>query len=143
MYQAWVWHFWQIHFHCNYFCHWQTISFCCCFLEQDNISHFAISPNCVPFLPTLKCCKNFFSPSTPKLISDKLYSSPMFTTINVYGAVKFPEGGITTLDFKVSRFIGLSGIMLLHHLINLLSKEVSWQSLPLQSVKCIMIRHLN
>ena len=29
------------------------------------------------------------------------------------GAVKTPGGGITTLDFKVSRFIGLSGIMLL------------------------------
>ena len=28
-------------------------------------------------------------------------------------AVKTPGGGITTLDFKVSRFIGLSGIMLL------------------------------
>ena len=42
----------------------------------------------------------------------------MFTTINVYGAVKFPEGGITTLDFKVSRFIGLSGIMLLTSLLN-------------------------
>ena len=29
------------------------------------------------------------------------------------GAVKTPGGGITTLDFKVSRFIGLSDIMLL------------------------------
>ena len=29
------------------------------------------------------------------------------------GAVKPPMGGINTLDFKVSRFIGLSGIMLL------------------------------
>ena len=29
------------------------------------------------------------------------------------GAVKSPGGGITTLDFKVNRFIGLSGIMLL------------------------------
>ena len=29
------------------------------------------------------------------------------------GAVKTPGAGITTLDFKVSRFIGLSGIMLL------------------------------
>ena len=29
------------------------------------------------------------------------------------GAVKTPGGGITTLDFKVNRFIGLSGIMLL------------------------------
>ena len=29
------------------------------------------------------------------------------------GAVKAPGGGITTLDFKVSSFIGLSGIMLL------------------------------
>ena len=28
------------------------------------------------------------------------------------GAVKTPGGGITSLDFKVSRFIGLSGIML-------------------------------
>ena len=27
------------------------------------------------------------------------------------GAVKTPGGGITTLDFKVNRFIGLSGIM--------------------------------
>ena len=29
------------------------------------------------------------------------------------GVVKTPGGGITTLDFKVNRFIGLSGIMLL------------------------------
>ena len=29
------------------------------------------------------------------------------------GAVKTPGGGITTLNLKVSRFIGLSGIMLL------------------------------
>ena len=29
------------------------------------------------------------------------------------GAVKSPGGGITTLDFKFNRFIGLSGIMLL------------------------------
>ena len=29
------------------------------------------------------------------------------------GVVKTPAGGITTLDFKVIRFIGLSGIMLL------------------------------
>ena len=29
------------------------------------------------------------------------------------GAVKTPGGDITTLDFRVSRFIGLSGIMLL------------------------------
>ena len=29
------------------------------------------------------------------------------------GAVKAPGGGITTFVFKVSRFIGLSGIMLL------------------------------
>ena len=29
------------------------------------------------------------------------------------GAVKTPRGGITTLDFKVNRFIGLSGITLL------------------------------
>ena len=29
------------------------------------------------------------------------------------GAVKTPGAGITTLDFKVSRFVGLSGIMLL------------------------------
>ena len=29
------------------------------------------------------------------------------------GAVKTPGGGITTLDFKASRFIRLSGIMLL------------------------------
>ena len=29
------------------------------------------------------------------------------------GAVKTPGGGITTLDFKINRFIGLRGIMLL------------------------------
>ena len=29
------------------------------------------------------------------------------------GALKTPGGGITTLDFKVNRFIRLSGIMLL------------------------------
>ena len=31
----------------------------------------------------------------------------------MHGAVKTPGNGITTLDFKVNRFIGLSGIMLL------------------------------
>ena len=38
------------------------------------------------------------------------------------GAVKTPGSGITTLDFKVNRFIGLSGIMLLASLNKLVVK---------------------
>ena len=40
------------------------------------------------------------------------------------GAVKTPGGGITTLDLKVSRFIGLSGIMLLTSLNKSVIEEV-------------------
>ena len=128
---------------CNYFCHWPTISFCCCFLEQDIISHFAISANGIPFmLTTLKCCKNFFSPYAPKLIRNMLHSSPMFTTINVW-SVKTPGGGITTHDFKINRFIGLRGIMLLTLFNKLVVKAPEFTKLlQLQSVKCAVIHHL-
>ena len=58
------------------------------------------------------------------------------------GAVKTPGGGITTLDFKVSRFIGLSGIMLLTSTNKSAAKGREFAILPLQSVKCAMIYHL-
>ena len=35
-------------------------------------------------LSTLKCCKNFFSASTPKPMGDVLHPSPVFMTIHIW-----------------------------------------------------------
>ena len=76
---------------CNYICHWLGD----------------------PFLLTLKCCKSLFSASTPKLIGDALHPCLQCLWEKLSSAVKATGGGITFLDFKVNRFISLSGIILL------------------------------
>ena len=62
---------------------WPTIPNQCVIFNQENVTNLEVPPDLIPFLALLQRVQILLTPSSPKLVSKMLHTSPSFPSIEV------------------------------------------------------------